>query len=162
MHEVTLPADLLAQLAERRGQLHVFDRLDPASTALLAIDMQNAFVHPDGFAYVETAAGIVPNINRLGIDPARCRRDRDLDPGLAQRFGAWRLAYVFRPLRAQSGTRQLACPAEPRASIARLLRRPRHPAGRLDRRQGSFQRIYPGPPRHWKTVCATRRSTRCS
>jgi len=65
MHKVTLPTELLDQLAERRGRLRVFDRIDPRSTALLVIDMQNTFVHPDGFAYVETAAGIVPNINRL-------------------------------------------------------------------------------------------------
>ncbi len=65
MHEVTLPQDLLDQLAERRGRLRVFNRIDPRSTALLVIDMQNTFVHPDGFAYIETAQGIVPNINRL-------------------------------------------------------------------------------------------------
>jgi ureidoacrylate peracid hydrolase len=65
MHRVELPADLLQRLEARRGRLRVFDRLEPRSTALLVIDMQNAFVHPDGFACVETAAGIVPNINRL-------------------------------------------------------------------------------------------------
>lgn len=65
MHDVELPAELLEQLKARRGRLHVFDQLDPARTALLVIDMQNAFVHPQGFAHVEKAAGIVPNINRL-------------------------------------------------------------------------------------------------
>lgn len=65
MHDVELPAELLEQLRTRRGRLHVFDHLDPVRTALLVIDMQNAFVHPEGFAYVEKAVGIVPNINRL-------------------------------------------------------------------------------------------------
>jgi ureidoacrylate peracid hydrolase len=65
MHDVDLPADLLEQLTARRGRLHVFDHLDPKSTALLVVDMQNAFVHPKGFAHVEKAEGIVPNINRL-------------------------------------------------------------------------------------------------
>lgn len=65
MHDVELPTELLEQLRARRGRLHVFDHLDPPRTALLVIDMQNAFVHPKGFAHVEKAAGIVPNINRL-------------------------------------------------------------------------------------------------
>lgn len=65
MHKVELPTELLQQLADRRGRLRVFEGLDPSTTALLVIDMQNAFVDHEGFAYVPTAAGIVPNINRL-------------------------------------------------------------------------------------------------
>ncbi|MBV9192228.1 MAG: cysteine hydrolase, partial [Betaproteobacteria bacterium] len=30
----------------RRGRLHLYDRLDPKRTALVVIDMQNAFVAP--------------------------------------------------------------------------------------------------------------------
>ncbi|MDJ0928095.1 MAG: cysteine hydrolase [Gammaproteobacteria bacterium] len=65
MHDVELPADLLQWLRERRGKQHVFDHIDAKTTALLVIDMQNGFVHPDGFAYIEKAAGTSPNINRL-------------------------------------------------------------------------------------------------
>ena len=65
MHKVSLPGELLQQLEERRGRLRVFSRIDPGAAALIVVDMQNAFVSPDGFAYVPTASGIVPNINRF-------------------------------------------------------------------------------------------------
>lgn len=65
MHDATLPPELLTQLEARRGRLRVFDSLAPRRSALLVVDMQNAFVHSDGFAYVPAAAGIVDNINRL-------------------------------------------------------------------------------------------------
>ncbi len=65
MHNVSLPGELLEQLKKRRGRLRVFSRIDPAAAALIVVDMQNAFVSPDGFAYIPTASGIVPNINRF-------------------------------------------------------------------------------------------------
>lgn len=65
MHDVTLPPELLDQLESRRGRRRVFGSVQPRATALLVVDMQNSFVAADGFAYVATAAGIVPNINRL-------------------------------------------------------------------------------------------------
>jgi len=49
----------------RRGRLHLFDRLDPKKTALLVIDMQNAFVAPGAPVEVPAARAIVPGINRL-------------------------------------------------------------------------------------------------
>jgi ureidoacrylate peracid hydrolase len=49
----------------RRGRLHLFDALDPIRTALLVIDMQNAFVAPGAPVEVPAARGIAPAINRL-------------------------------------------------------------------------------------------------
>ena len=53
--------------------MEIFERLDPARTALLVIDMQNGFLIP-GFSPLEVPglAAIVPNINRL----ARTCRER--------------------------------------------------------------------------------------
>lgn len=65
MHEIRLSPTILARIEERRGRRHVFDRLEPRSTALLVVDMQNCFCMPDQPAYVETTADIVPNIRRL-------------------------------------------------------------------------------------------------
>lgn len=63
------PPDLSADVADAiiavRGRLGVFDRLDPSTTALVVIDMQNFFVAPGAALEVAAARDIVPNINRL-------------------------------------------------------------------------------------------------
>lgn len=66
MHNIDIPAWAVERVIHRRGAEHVFGELDPARTALIVIDMQNAFMLP-GVAFVEikTAPEIVPNINRL-------------------------------------------------------------------------------------------------
>jgi ureidoacrylate peracid hydrolase len=66
MHEVKLSPDLVARITKRRsGKLHAFDRLDPAKTALIVIDMQNVWVKKGMPAYTPYCEAIVPNINRL-------------------------------------------------------------------------------------------------
>jgi ureidoacrylate peracid hydrolase len=66
MHRVSLDPDLVTRVMKRRGgKLHAFDRIDPARTALLVIDMQNAWVKEGMPAYTPYCEAIVPNINRL-------------------------------------------------------------------------------------------------
>ena len=65
MHKVTLRQHILDRVIARRGDIHWFDRLDPATTALLIVDMQNTFCEPGAPAEVATSRGIVPAINRL-------------------------------------------------------------------------------------------------
>src|SRR5262245_45131602 len=66
MHKIELSPDMVARVMKRRGgKLHAFDRLDPARTALIVIDMQNAWVKPGMPAYTPYCEAIVPNINRL-------------------------------------------------------------------------------------------------
>ena len=62
MHKVTLPEEFRRQLEQRRGggRRHIFDTIEPKTTALLVVDMQNFFIEA-----IPTARGIVPNINRL-------------------------------------------------------------------------------------------------
>ena len=57
---------VLPDVIARRGREHVYDNLDPSKTALVVVDMQNAFMLP-GVAHslVPVAQEIVPNINRL-------------------------------------------------------------------------------------------------
>jgi ureidoacrylate peracid hydrolase len=66
MHKVELSPDMVARVKKRRGgKLHAIERLDPATTALIVIDMQNAWVKKGMPAYTPYCEAIVPNINRL-------------------------------------------------------------------------------------------------
>ena len=65
MHSLNLPEDLRARVTERIGRDHAYDRLDPAKTALVVVDMQNYFVAPGAPAACEHGPAIAPNINRL-------------------------------------------------------------------------------------------------
>lgn len=60
MHKLGLPKEVRARIAALRGNRRVFARLEPRSTVLLVIDMQNFFIE-----VMPAARGIVPNINRL-------------------------------------------------------------------------------------------------
>jgi ureidoacrylate peracid hydrolase len=66
MHTLSIPQSVIDRVIERRGREHVYDDLDPAKTALVVVDMQNAFMLP-GVAHslCPMAEKIVPNINRL-------------------------------------------------------------------------------------------------
>ena len=44
MHEVAIRPEIIERVLARRGRLHLYDRLDARHTALVVIDMQNAFV----------------------------------------------------------------------------------------------------------------------
>lgn len=65
MHNVYLPQNIIDRLIMKRGKVEIFDRLDPARTALVVIDMQNAFVAQGAALEVPVARAIVPNINQL-------------------------------------------------------------------------------------------------
>lgn len=65
MHNVTLPKAIVERIVSRRGRLHVFDEIDRSKTALLVVDMQNAFVQQGAINEVPVSRDIVPNINRL-------------------------------------------------------------------------------------------------
>jgi ureidoacrylate peracid hydrolase len=66
MGSADIRKEIVDRVVARRGKLHLFDSLEPTRTALLVIDMQNAFLM-EGVAPnpVATAREIVPNINRL-------------------------------------------------------------------------------------------------
>lgn len=65
MHEVTLPQEIRDRIRHRRGRFHLFDRIDPARTALVVIDMQRAFLDPGAAMEVPRARDIVLGVNRL-------------------------------------------------------------------------------------------------
>jgi len=66
MHKVSIPQSVIDRVVRRHGREHVHQDMDPAKTALVVVDMQNAFMLP-GVAHSPClmAQEIVPNINRL-------------------------------------------------------------------------------------------------
>jgi ureidoacrylate peracid hydrolase len=66
MHKASIPKSVVDRVIARRGREHVYADLDPKKTALVVVDMQNAFMLP-GVAHVlcPEAQEIVPNVNRL-------------------------------------------------------------------------------------------------
>jgi ureidoacrylate peracid hydrolase len=66
MHQFSVPQSVIDRVVARRGREHVSENLDPARTALVVVDMQNAFMLPGvAHALCPMAEKIVPNINRL-------------------------------------------------------------------------------------------------
>jgi ureidoacrylate peracid hydrolase len=66
MHRIDIPRHVVDDVVRARGREHIFDDLDPKRTALLAVDMQNAFMMKGvAHALCEQAIEIVPNINRI-------------------------------------------------------------------------------------------------
>jgi ureidoacrylate peracid hydrolase len=66
MHRIEIPKDVIDRVIRRRGRPIVNSDLDPAKTALIAVDLQNGFMK-EGVAHVVTPAAIeiVPNVNRI-------------------------------------------------------------------------------------------------
>jgi ureidoacrylate peracid hydrolase len=66
MHDVNIPQWIRDRIIAKYDREHVFETLEPAKTALVVIDMQNAFLLPGvAHALCPEAVTIVPNINRL-------------------------------------------------------------------------------------------------
>jgi ureidoacrylate peracid hydrolase len=63
---MSIPQNVVDRVIARRGREHVYDDLEPGKTALVVVDMQNAFMLP-GVAHTlcPMAEKVVPNINRL-------------------------------------------------------------------------------------------------
>ena len=66
MHKVSIPESVIAQVKAQRGKLNRYDNLVGPKTALVVIDLQNAFMLPGMPVEVPTAREIVPNVNKLG------------------------------------------------------------------------------------------------
>ena len=66
MHDFTMPQWAVDRVVKRRGCEHPNADMDPARTALVVIDLQNAFML-EGVAHslCPQAVTIVPNVNRL-------------------------------------------------------------------------------------------------
>jgi ureidoacrylate peracid hydrolase len=66
MHNFSIPKSVTEHVVARRGRAHIYDNLDPRKTALVVVDMQNAFMLPSvAHTLCPRAQTIVPNVNRL-------------------------------------------------------------------------------------------------
>jgi ureidoacrylate peracid hydrolase len=66
MHKIAIPQYMIDRVIQLRGKEHCFEEFDPIRTALLVVDMQNAFMMPGvAHALCAPAQEIVPNVNRL-------------------------------------------------------------------------------------------------
>jgi ureidoacrylate peracid hydrolase len=66
MHKLSIPQSVIDRVIAKRGREHVFEDIEPTKTALIVVDMQNAFMLPGvAHALCPMAEKIVPNINRL-------------------------------------------------------------------------------------------------
>ena len=79
MHKFSLPSSLVERVAAIRGKEHVFEALNPETTALLVVDLQNYFMAPGQLCEVPMARQIVPSVNRTRSRPATGGRPRHLD-----------------------------------------------------------------------------------
>lgn len=63
MHRIDIPENILARSRRQRGREHVIERIEPARTAHLVVDLQNGFM---GSPFdVPVARDIVPNVNLI-------------------------------------------------------------------------------------------------
>jgi ureidoacrylate peracid hydrolase len=72
MHHIAIPKYALDLWRQRGRSAPGLDRIDPMRTALLVVDMQNAFVSPDAPLTIPYAHEIVEPINRLAKGLRAC------------------------------------------------------------------------------------------
>jgi ureidoacrylate peracid hydrolase len=66
LNGAVIPDEIVQRVVRARGREHCYADLEPARTALVVIDLQNAFMEdPVGHAVVPGAPGVVPAVNRL-------------------------------------------------------------------------------------------------
>ena len=66
LNGAVIPDEIVERVIRARGREHCFADLDPRRTALVVIDLQNAFMEePVGHAVVPAARDIVPAVNGL-------------------------------------------------------------------------------------------------
>jgi ureidoacrylate peracid hydrolase len=67
MSHPDLDPAIIEAAAARRGRLQVYEPIVPARTALVVIDLQNAFMRAGAASEVANARAIVPAVNRLAV-----------------------------------------------------------------------------------------------
>ena len=65
MQTFEVTREMADTIIRRREHLHPYAEFDPATTALLVVDMQNYFMHESQQSACPIAQEVVPNVNRL-------------------------------------------------------------------------------------------------
>ena len=81
MHKLAIPQSVIDRVVARRGKEHVYEDLDPTKTALVVVDLQNAFMMP-GVAHSRVQDGAEDRAERQppGAGGAGDRRQSGVDP----------------------------------------------------------------------------------
>ena len=85
MHKVEIRREIVERVLARRGRLHLFDSLDPTRTALLVVDMQNAFVAPG--APIEVPAARIHKMTSVAFARGFGSSAGSIVAGLVKRMG---------------------------------------------------------------------------
>ena len=66
MHDADVGADIVERVMARRGRYHIYDQIEAAKSALIVVDMQNAFCKPGapGSTPVSNTPTIMPRPSR--------------------------------------------------------------------------------------------------
>lgn len=67
MHPVNIPQKILDANLRRRGRVHAIESIDPKKSALVVVDMTNAWLVPGMSCEIAEARTIIPNINRIAV-----------------------------------------------------------------------------------------------
>ena len=65
MHKIEMSPEVLERIKGLRNSFHIFDKLDPARTAHIVVDLQNGFMEPGAIVELPVARDIVPNVNDI-------------------------------------------------------------------------------------------------
>lgn len=66
MKGTTLPVEIVKRATGRRGKPHIFEDINPKRTALVVVDLQNAFLDPAyGPVFIPAAREIIPQVNAV-------------------------------------------------------------------------------------------------
>jgi ureidoacrylate peracid hydrolase len=63
MHQIDIPAEVLARSRRARGRDHIPETIDPSRSAHLIVDLQNGFMAEGALVEVPVAREMVPNVN---------------------------------------------------------------------------------------------------
>jgi ureidoacrylate peracid hydrolase len=120
MHPTQLPQWAIDRVIARHGRRFIFDRIEPARTALVVIDMQQFFTRPDSALAMPAAREIIPAINRAA-------------EGLRAAGGtvAWVVTHLSEGAREWRTLTSVAHPGE-RADVVRAGLSAASPMGELD------------------------------
>jgi ureidoacrylate peracid hydrolase len=67
MHKLDIPRPVVDRVIGRRGRLHIIDRIDPQHTALVIIDMQNAYLAENHPGFAKHGVDIIAKVNDLAF-----------------------------------------------------------------------------------------------
>ena len=108
MHQLSIPQSVVDRVIAKRGREYVYEELDPAKTALVVVDMQNAFMLGRGARALPDGGKDRAQYQPARRRGARHRRHGGLDQDHVQGGRAQELVDLFRDGDAREGAKRVA------------------------------------------------------